>query len=131
MLEGAIEESLRLEPAAAVIDRYATADAALGGVDVRAGQLVRLSIAAANRDPTVFADPDAFDPGRPNARRHLAFAQGPHVCVGVHLARLEARIGIGLILSRLPASGSTPSDRQTVNGLVFRKPTTLHVQWDR
>ena len=131
LLEGAIEESLRLEPAAAVIDRYATADAALGGADVRAGQLVRLSIAAANRDPAVFADPDAFDPGRQNARRHLAFAQGPHVCVGVHLARLEARIGISLILSMLPALRLDPQRPAAVNGLVFRKAAMLHVLWDR
>src|ERR1019366_6853305 len=100
-LESAIEESLRLEAAAAVLDRYATADAQLGGTKIRRGQLVRLSIAAANRDPALFAAPHEFRLDRP-PRQHLAFAQGPHVCVGVHLARLETRIGLASVLDRLP-----------------------------
>ena len=64
---------------------------------------MRVSIAGANRDPAVFDDPDAFDPGRPRARRHLAFAHGPHVCLGIHLARLEARTGLTALCSRLPS----------------------------
>ena len=104
----AIDESLRLEPAAAVIDRYATADVVLGGARIARGELVRLSITAANRDPAVFADPDAFDPARTNLRRHVAFAQGPHVCVGVHLARLEARAALGALLTRLPGLRAGP-----------------------
>ena len=110
LLDRAIEESLRLEPAAAVIDRYATAGVGLGGAEIGAGELVRISIAAANRDPAVFADPDRFDLDRERAgaRRHLAFAQGPHVCVGVHLARLEARTALATLLGGLPgpAAGS-------------------------
>ena len=130
-LDTVIDESLRLEPAAAVIDRYATTDTALAGADIGQGDLVRVSIAGANRDPAVFDDPDAFDPGRPRARRHLAFAHGPHVCLGIHLARLEARAGLTALMQRLP--GLRP-DRQrpaTVQGLVFRKPTALHACWDR
>lgn len=129
-LDGAIDESLRLEPAAAVIDRYAVADAALGGVAIGRGQLVRLSIAGANRDPAVFADPDRFDPGRGNARRHLAFAQGPHVCVGVHLARLEASTALGRLLDMLHGIRIDPRRPAAVTGLVFRKPQELHVLWD-
>jgi cytochrome P450 len=129
-LDGAIEESLRLEPAAAVIDRYATSDTGLGETQVGRGQLVRISIAAANRDPAVFSDPERFDLGRPNARRHLAFAHGPHVCVGIHLARLEARTGLGLLLARLPRLRLDPRRAADVRGLVFRKPPALHVVWD-
>ncbi|MHB1571645.1 MAG: cytochrome P450, partial [Solirubrobacteraceae bacterium] len=77
-LDAAIDESLRLEPAAAVIDRYATADTTLAGAQIGRGELVRLSLTAANRDPAVFADPDRFTPGRSNAGRQLAFAAGPH-----------------------------------------------------
>ncbi len=131
LLDAAIEESLRLEPAAAVIDRYATADVQLGDCPIGAGELVRLSIAAANRDPAVFPDPDRFDLHRDNARRHLAFAQGPHVCVGVHLARLEARAAIGALLGRLPGIRLDPAQPAASRGLVFRKPRTLHVVWDR
>jgi cytochrome P450 len=130
LLDGAIEESLRLEPAAAVVDRYAARDVALAGAAISRGELVRISIAAANRDPAVFEDPDRFDPRRPNARRHLAFAQGPHVCVGVHLARLEARIALSVLLSRLNGLRLDPERPSTIRGLVFRKPPELHICWD-
>jgi cytochrome P450 len=94
LLAGAVEESLRLEPAAAVVDRYATRDTELGGARIAAGDLVVVSIAAANRDPASFPDPDRFDVRRANARQHLAFAGGPHVCIGMHLARLEAHTAL-------------------------------------
>ena len=129
LLDRAIDESLRLEPAAAVIDRYATTDTRLGNAHVRLGELVRISIAGANRDPTVFSDPDRFDPGRLNARRHLAFAHGPHVCVGIHLARLEARTGLDLLLTRLPGIRLDPASPSRIRGLVFRKPPALNVVW--
>jgi cytochrome P450 len=130
-LDAVIDESLRLEPAAAVIDRYATTDATLGSAHIAKGDLVRVSIAAANRDPDVFDDPDAFRPGRPRARRHLAFAQGPHVCVGIHLARLEARAGLIALTQRLPGLRLDRDRPATVQGLVFRKPPALHARWDR
>jgi cytochrome P450 len=129
LLDVAIEESLRLEPAAAVIDRYATADISFGGAPISQGNLVRVSIAAANRDPAVFSDPDRFDLGRTNSRRHIAFAQGPHVCVGVHLARLEARTALQLLLTRLPDLQLDPARHSPVRGLVFRKPPALNVVW--
>jgi cytochrome P450 len=125
----AIEESLRLEPAAAMVDRYATAEIELGGATIRAGDLVHVSLTAANRDPAVFADPDRFDPQRPNVRRHLAFAQGSHVCLGVHLARLEARVAVATLLHRLPDLRLDPDRPAAVRGLVFRKPPELNVLW--
>jgi len=72
LLSAAVEESLRLEPAAAMIDRYATGDVSVGGADIRRG--VTVSLAGANRDPAVFREPDRYDISRPNAGRHLAFA---------------------------------------------------------
>jgi cytochrome P450 len=129
-LAGAIEESLRLEPPAAVIDRYAAVDAGFDGIEIARGQLVRLSIAGANRDPAVFIDPDRFDPARENARRHLAFAQGPHVCVGVHLARLEAGIGVARLIDALPGLRVDPERPAAIRGLVFRKPPDLEVLWN-
>jgi len=110
-LSAAIDESLRLEPAAAVIDRYATADVELGGAQIARGELVRLSITAANRDPAVFSDPDV-------------------VCVGVHLARLEARAGLAALLTRLPGLALDAERPAQVRGLVFRKPQRLDVVWD-
>ena len=130
LLPNAIEESLRLEPAAAVIDRYATRDAELGGAEIQRGELVRLSIAGANRDPAVFRDPDRFDVRRDNARLQVAFAHGPHVCVGMHLARLEAHTAVGRVLDRLPGLRLDPGRPPPASrGLVFRKPPALHVVW--
>jgi len=129
-LDAAIEESLRLEPAAAVIDRYATADAHLAGAHIAAGDLVRVSISAANRDPAVFADPDELDLDRKSPRGHLTFAHGPHVCLGVHLARLEARATLDVLLRRLPTLALDPSRPSRIQGLVFRKPPTLYAVWE-
>jgi cytochrome P450 len=128
-LDAVIDESLRREPAAAVIDRYATRDVRLGDADIAAGELVRISLAASGRDPAVFPDPDAYDPSRPNLRRHLAFAQGPHVCVGIHLARLEARAAITELLA-LPGLRLDPERPPEVRGLVFRKPVALDALWE-
>jgi cytochrome P450 len=129
LLANAIEESLRLEPAAAMVDRYATADVELGGAAIARGDLVRVSVAAANRDPGAFADPDRFDARRENARQHLAFARGPHVCIGMHLARLEAHTAVGRVLERLPGLRLDPARPSRPAGLVFRKPPELHVLW--
>jgi hypothetical protein len=134
-LEAALEESLRLEPAAAVVDRYAAADTELRDAEIQRGELVRVSISAANRDPAIFAAPDRFDPGRferadrSAGRGHLAFAHGPHVCLGVHLARLEARTALAALLRRLPALRLDPSRPSRIQGLVFRKPPTLYAIW--
>jgi cytochrome P450 len=130
LIPAAIEESLRLEPAAAVVDRYATADAVLAGAPIRAGDQVTVSIAAANRDPSVFPDPDAFNVGRANAARHLAFAHGSHFCIGAHLARLEAQLAVDTVLQRLPRLRLDPRHGSAVRGLVFRKPPDLRVHWD-
>ena len=129
LLPNAIEESLRLEPAAAMVDRYATRDVELGGAAIRRGDLVRVSVTAANRDPRAFADPDRFDVRRENARQHLAFARGPHVCIGMHLARLEAHAAVGRLLERLPGLRLDPAYPSAPAGLVFRKPPELRVLW--
>ncbi|MGW0579742.1 cytochrome P450 [Streptomyces sp. NPDC002920] len=131
LLDGAIEESLRLEPGAAVVDRYATRDLVLGPATIRRGDLVTVSLTGANRDPAVFSDPDRFDVRRENARLQLAFAHGPHHCLAAHLARLETRIALQRLLERLPGLRLDPDHPTTPYGLVFRKPMTLHVRWSR
>lgn len=130
LLPGAIEESLRLEPAAAVVDRYATADIRLGPAAIAAGDPVTVSIAGANRDPAVFADPDRYDIRRPDAARHLAFAHGPHFCLGAHLARAETTAAVGALLAALPGLRLDPGRPSAPRGLIFRKPPALHVRWD-
>jgi cytochrome P450 len=128
LVTGAVEESLRLEPAAAVVDRYAARDVTLGGAQIRAGDLVTVSLAGAGRDPAVFPDPDTFDVRRPNARLNLAFAHGPHFCLGAHLARLEAQAAVRAVLT-LPQLRLDPAHPAAPRGLVFRKPPSLRVRW--
>jgi cytochrome P450 len=129
LIPAAVEESVRLEPAAAVVDRYATDDTRVGAAEVRPGDLVTVSLAGAGRDPAVFTAPDTFDVRRPNARAHLAFAHGPHFCLGAHLARLEAQAAVRAVL-RLPGLRLDPDRPSAPRGLVFRKPPSLAVRWD-
>ena len=94
------------------------------------GELVIVSIAAANRDPAVFADPDRFDLRRENAKLHLAFAHGPHVCIGMHLARLEAHTAVSPRAGAPARPAARPGVREPApRGLVFRKPAELRVRW--
>jgi len=129
LLPNAIEESIRLEPAVAIVDRYATRDVELERARIRRGDLVSVSIAGANRDPFVFSDPDRFDIRRSNAKLNLAFAQGPHFCLGAQLARTETTIEVGRLLDRLPGLRLDPDYPHAPRGLVFRKPPALHARW--
>ncbi|MEU8226878.1 cytochrome P450 [Kribbella sp. NPDC048915] len=128
LLPNAMEESLRLEPAAAVVDRYATIDVELAGSRIRRGDMVTVSLAGAGRDPELFESPDEFDVRRANARRHLAFASGPHICLGMHLTRLETLTALEAVL-KLPGL-RLADDSPAPRGLVFRKPSALRVTWD-
>jgi cytochrome P450 len=130
LLANAIEESLRLEPSASVVDRYATRDIELGGARIVAGDLVRVSLAGACRDPAVFPDPDRFDVRRADLGRQLAFARGPHFCFGAPLARLETHTVLTALLDRLPELRLDPARPHAPTGLVFRKPAALYVRWD-
>lgn len=124
LIDNAVEESLRLEPAATLVDRYVTTAVEFGGVELPAEAPVALSLAAANRDPAHFDDPDRFDLHRPNAAQHLAFVHGPHACIGMHLARLETAAALNAVLDRWP-SASLRSDAPPPTGLVFRKPESV------
>jgi cytochrome P450 len=125
----AVDESLRLEPAAARVDRYSTRDTELAGASIVKGDLVVVSLSAANRDPATFPDPDVFDLSRPNGRSHLAFAQGPHACVGIHLARLETQAALEAVLDGWPGL-AIDGDSTPPSGVIFRKPQSLPVRWD-
>ncbi len=101
-LENAIEEVLRYTSTTTNFRRTVMADTEIGGTPVRKGDKVYLSYAAANRDPSVFADPHRFDITRENARKHLAFGTGPHVCIGARLARMELHVLLKQIVTRIP-----------------------------
>lgn len=127
LLSRAVDESLRLEPSVVQLDRFATRATSLGGVAIGRGDFVMVSVAAANRDPETYPDPDRFDVRRENARTHLAFAQGPHLCVGMHLARAETRALLAAAFARLP--GLRLTGRVEWEGTVFRKPRAVPVAW--
>jgi cytochrome P450 len=101
LMRSAVEEVLRFESSNQLGNRRVVVDTTLGGVPMKEGDLITIAIAAANRDPKYFPDPDRFDVGRtPN--RHPAFASGIHVCAGMNVARLEGRIALERFLSRFP-----------------------------
>lgn len=121
LLPSAVEEVLRFDPAVPFIHRIAIEDIEIRGRTIRRGQVVYLGIAAANRDPEAFDDPDRFDIGR-SGNKHVAFAGGPHVCLGAGLARRELEIGLSTIFRRLPALSLDPQQaaKRRCESLVFR-----------
>jgi cytochrome P450 len=101
LMPGAVEEMLRFEPPAQMTSRIAAEDIELRGCRFEPGQVVLTALAAANRDPEVFPEPDRFDIIRqPN--RHLSFGHGIHYCLGAPLAVIEARIAFESLLRRMP-----------------------------
>ena len=131
LLAPAIEEALRVETPLLNITRLATKDTEIGGVPVSAGSTVMLMLAAANRDEDRYEDPDRFDLRRESPRPHLSFGHGPHACLGTHLARMEMRVAVSLLLDRLPNLRLDPrGDDPHIRGQVFRSPTSLPVLFD-
>ncbi len=119
LIAPAVEEVLRVRSPNQMGNRETTAEVEIGGVRIAAGTNLHLCIGAANRDPEVFEAPERFDISR-SPNRHLAFAGGPHVCVGLTLARMEGRIAISRFLDRFPAyrirDGRVPGGRIRFRG---------------
>jgi cytochrome P450 len=131
MLHGAFEEALRWEPPITTVVRMAARDCGLGGVAIPTGTHVSVSVAAANRDPKRYPDPDRFDPSRKNIA-HLTFGGGPHLCLGMHLARMEAAVAINALLDRLPDLRLDPNaPTPHISGMAFRSPPALPVEFAR
>jgi cytochrome P450 len=127
LLPQAIEEGVRWEPPLLTITRVATCETELAGVPIPAGSSVMPMLGAANRQDDRYPDPDRFDIYR-QARAHIAWGHGVHVCLGMHLARLEMRVALNLLFDRLPnlrldSDGNDPH----IRGQVFRSPTSLPV----
>jgi cytochrome P450 len=129
LLAAAIDESQRLEPAATRVDRYVTGHIEIAGAKVRKGDLVIVSLAAANRDPAVFADPHRFDLHRTNPRSHITFATGPHACIAMYLARRETVTILRALFERAPNLRLEPAQSDPPTGLVFRKPSRTTASW--
>ncbi|MFT3808460.1 MAG: cytochrome P450 [Micropepsaceae bacterium] len=103
-IPAAIDEVLRFHhpTQSTSTNRRCVRDVELGGKTLRAGDTVRVGLGAANRDPTVFADPDSFDITRRNAAQIVSFGQGPHFCIGAQLVRFEAQLAFEAMLTRFP-----------------------------
>jgi cytochrome P450 len=108
LLAGAVEEALRVEPPVPLIPRTALEPLELRGLPIAAGAVLQLSLAAANRDPARFADPDRFDVARRPAGA-LALGYGPYSCAGARLVRLQARAALAALLDRRPGLALDPA----------------------
>ena len=129
LLVGAIEESMRWEPAVQTLTRYVTRPVRLGGVDLDSGSVVQCMIAAANRDPAHFDEPDRFDIHRSNARDHFTLGFGSHFCLGAPLARLEGQVALRVLFRRLPNLILDSDHPAHPSGYEFRKPAELRVRF--
>ena len=130
LIPQAIEEAVRWEPPLLVITRVATRDTELAGVPIPAGSAVMPMLGSANRDENRYPDPDRFDIFRA-PKPHISFGHGVHVCLGMHLARLEMRVALELLLDRLPGLRLDPEgDDPHIRGQVFRSPTSLPVRFE-
>jgi cytochrome P450 len=130
LLDQAIEEALRLEPPLLFINRTATSDVELSGMTIPAGGDITTCIGSANHDESRWDNPDSFDIFR-TPQQHLAFAFGPHMCMGMHLARLETRVVVNAVLDRLSGLRLDPDgDDPHIRGLIFRSPTSVPVLFD-
>lgn len=126
LIKSAVEEVLRYRSPNQLGNRETTAMVEIGGMTIERGCNLHLMIGAANRDPAVFHDPQRFDIARrPN--RHLAFAGGPHVCVGLTLARLEGKIALERLLARFPTYRILP-ERRRGGRIRFRGYASLPAQ---
>jgi cytochrome P450 len=123
----AFEEALRWEPPVTVILRQATRDTELAGVPVAAGADVALLLGAANRDERKYQNPDRYDMFR-ESRQHVGFGFGVHVCLGMHLARMESRVALNTLMDRLGPFALDPAAPDPhIEGMAFRSPLSLPV----
>ncbi len=128
LVADAFEETIRWEPPVTVILRRATRDTDIGGVPVEAGADVGLLLGSANRDERKYEHPDRFDVFRAS-RQSVGFGFGVHVCLGMHLARMETRVAINTLFDRLPDMRLAPEPGQDlhIKGMAFRSPIALPV----
>jgi len=130
LMAQAVEEGIRWEPPLLLISRTATRDTEVCGTEVPEGATVICSLGSANHDETRWKDPERFDIHR-SRRPHIGFAHGPHLCLGLHLARMETAVALNLLFDRLPNLRLDPDAPEPyITGTTFRAPPRLDVVWD-
>lgn len=128
LVDPAIEEAARWHSPVGTSTRQTTRDTELGGVKLEQGALVAAVLASANHDERNWTEPERYDIRRREGS-HLAFATGPHLCIGARLARYETRTAWRVLLDRLPGLRLDPERPIEISGWEFRSPHHLHVQW--
>jgi cytochrome P450 len=129
LVDPAIEEAARWHSPVGTSTRQATEDTELCGVELERGALVAAVLASANRDERNWTEPDRYDVRRKEGS-HLAFATGPHLCLGARLARYETRTAWRLLLEHLPGLRLDPDSPVEISGWEFRSPQQLRVKWN-
>jgi cytochrome P450 len=130
LLPRAIEEGVRWEPPLTSIARTTTRDVELEGVAIPAGRSIMVCLGGANHDADRYEQGHEFNLFR-EPKQHMAFAFGPHMCLGIHLARMETTVAINAVLDRLPNLKLDPAaDDVHITGIGFRAPQALPVLFD-
>jgi cytochrome P450 len=130
LIPACVEELVRLEHSTSLVGRLCTRDTEVEGRPVAGGDVVLMSLAAANHDPARWSDPEAFDPQRPPVP-NVAFGWGRHRCLGVHLARMELVTALEALFDRLPSLRPDPDvPPARITGLMFRAPDHVRAVWD-
>ena len=131
LIPGMLEEVLRFDSPQISWRRVATQDTRLGGVDIPKGTRIFISLGSANRDPALFPAPAEFNIDRVNATKHIAFGYGIHFCLGARLARMETRIAIEALVTRVPSLRLVDNqDFSFAPNITFRGPLKLYAKWD-
>jgi cytochrome P450 len=129
LISPAIEEGLRFETPLTTVQRYATEDTEVEGVELTAGSVIDVCIGSANRDERRWENSEEFDIFRKRVP-HISFAAGEHPCMGLHLARMETRVAVECLLTRLTNIRLITDDNPHISGHPFRSPTAIPVTFD-
>jgi cytochrome P450 len=136
LLDAVVEETLRWETSVTMVNRETTCPVEIDGVEVPKGVSLVCATGSANRDESRYTDPDEWDLDR-HEPAHIAFGTGRHQCLGMHLARMELRIGLGALLERLVGlrfddvdAADTGRPVTRIEGMAFRSPPHLPVAFD-
>jgi cytochrome P450 len=131
LVAGAVEEALRARSPTQFLVRRCTSAVDVAGHPVGPGEQVVIGLTSANHDGAVFEDPERFDPARANARSHLAFGSGPHVCPGAAVARRYAQLAIEAFLDRFDAAEVVPGGYERFTTPMFDGPRVLRLRLRR
>jgi cytochrome P450 len=130
LIPAAFEEGLRYETPLTMVTRCTTEDVEIGGQTIPSSAQVDLCMGSANRDESRWTDPDTFDIRRPR-QANISFAGGIHMCLGMHLARLETRVMLNSLFDRVTDLALVPDEDARIVGLTFRSPNRLPVTFSR